>query len=87
MAEGFEPGDQATGFPFRVLAAGEVVGAEFVVGLPVARTCQMVDQKRVGDHGDGFPGEEGKSSDSASDLGAGERIRTADLPLTRSASG
>jgi len=33
VAEGFEPGDQAAGFPFRVQAAGEVAGAELVVRL------------------------------------------------------
>ena len=34
VAEGFELGDQPAGFPFGVQAAGEVVGTEFVVGLP-----------------------------------------------------
>jgi hypothetical protein len=33
VAEGFELGDEAAGFPFGVQAGGEVVGAEFVVGL------------------------------------------------------
>jgi len=33
VAEGLEPGDQAAGFPFGVLAAGEVVSAELVIGF------------------------------------------------------
>ena len=32
VSEGFEPGDEPTGLPVGVLAAGEVVGTEFVVG-------------------------------------------------------
>jgi hypothetical protein len=32
VAEGFELGDQAPGFPFGVKAGGEVVSAQFVVG-------------------------------------------------------
>lgn len=32
MAEGFESGDQAAGFLVGVHAAGEEIGAEFVVG-------------------------------------------------------
>ena len=34
VAEGFEPGDQVAGLAFGVQAAGEVAGAEFVVGFP-----------------------------------------------------
>ena len=33
MSEGFELGDEPAGFAFGVQAGGEVVGAEFVVGL------------------------------------------------------
>ena len=33
VAEGFEFGDEPAGLPFGVPAAGEVVGAKFVVGL------------------------------------------------------
>ncbi|MFY9778233.1 MAG: hypothetical protein WAK28_27015 [Trebonia sp.] len=42
MAESFEFLDEAARFAFGVGAAGEVVFAELVVGLPVARTCQMI---------------------------------------------
>ena len=38
-AEGFEPGDQAAGLAFGVDEAGEVVGAEFLIGFPVAKAC------------------------------------------------
>jgi hypothetical protein len=34
VAEGFELGDQAAGFPFGVQAAGEVAGAGFLAGFP-----------------------------------------------------
>jgi hypothetical protein len=33
VAEGFEPGDQAAGFSSGVWAAGEIIGAEVVVGF------------------------------------------------------
>jgi hypothetical protein len=36
-AERFEPGDQAAGLAFGVLAADEVVGAELVVGFASGR--------------------------------------------------
>jgi hypothetical protein len=34
VAEGFELGDEPAGLPFGVQAAGEVAGAEFLVGFP-----------------------------------------------------
>ena len=42
VSEGFELGDETAGFAFGVQAGGEVVGAELVVGLSVARMCQMM---------------------------------------------
>src|SRR5216683_6602108 len=52
VAEGFEPGDQAAGFSFGVEAAGEEVGAEFVVGGAARQHVPDDDQERVGDHDD-----------------------------------
>src|SRR6266576_3408147 len=54
VAEGFELGDQPAGFPFGVQAAGEVVGAEFVVGLPGGQYVPDDDDQGVGHLDDGF---------------------------------
>ena len=53
VAEGFEPGDQAAGLPSGIQAAGEVVGAEFLVGFPGGQDVPDDDDHRVGDHDDG----------------------------------
>jgi hypothetical protein len=44
-AEGFELGDQAPGFASGVQAGGEVVGAEFVVGLLCGQDVPMMTTK------------------------------------------
>src|ERR1035438_5637608 len=54
VAECFELGDQAADFPFGVQAAGEVIGAELVVGLPGGQDVPDDDGQRMGDDDDGF---------------------------------
>src|SRR5216683_4341947 len=54
VAEGFEFRDQAPGFPVGVQAAGEVVGAELVVGSGGGQDVPDDHQQGVGDHDDGF---------------------------------
>ena len=54
MSEGFEFGDEAPGFPVGVEVAGEVVGAELVVGPGSGQDVPDDDEDGVGDHDDGF---------------------------------
>src|SRR6266496_4028696 len=54
VAEGFELGDQAPGFPFGVEAGGEVVSTQFVVGLSGGQDVPDDDDQGVGDHDDGL---------------------------------
>jgi hypothetical protein len=54
LAEGLEAGDEALRFAFGVQAAGEVVGAELVVGLSGGQHVPDDDEDRVDDHDDGL---------------------------------
>ncbi len=54
VSDGLELGDEPTGFPFGVQAAGEIVGAEFVVGLSGGQDVPDDDDHRVGYRDDGF---------------------------------
>jgi hypothetical protein len=54
VAEGFELRDEAAGFAFGVLAAGEVVFAELVVELSGGQDMSDDHQDGVGDHDDRF---------------------------------
>ena len=54
MSERFELGDEAAGFPLRVQAAVEVVGAELVVGSAGGQDVPDDDQDGVGDDDDGL---------------------------------
>src|SRR5215467_10391442 len=54
VAEGLEPGYQAAGFSFGVEAAGEVVGAELVVGFAGGQDVPDADQQRMGHDDDRF---------------------------------
>src|ERR1700676_2690486 len=54
VAEGFELCDQAACFSLGIQAAGEVVGAELVVGLSGGQDMPDDDDHGVGDHDDRF---------------------------------
>src|SRR2546427_4943498 len=54
VSEGFEPGDEPAGLALGVEAAGEVVGAEFVVGLPGSQDVPDDDDQGVGHDDDGL---------------------------------
>jgi hypothetical protein len=54
VAEGLEAGDQASCFAFGVELAGEVVGAEFLVGFSGGQDVPVDEDQGVGDDDDGF---------------------------------